>query len=63
MNLIKNYIYSPSLHQGLHQKLFKCICNYIPIHVVPNNLYEEVIDVVFDEIVKAFEKSDAEKNI
>ena len=37
------YIYSPSLHQDLNQKLIKCFTNYIPIHIIPNNLNEEDI--------------------
>ena len=31
------YIYSPSLHQVFYQKLIKCLSNYIPIHIIPNN--------------------------
>ena len=58
----KVYIYSPSLYQDLYQKIFKCFSNYIPIHIKPNKLSEEDIDVVFDEIVniKDFEKPDTE---
>ena len=55
----KIYIYSPSLHQDLYQKLIKCFTNYIPIHIIPNILNEEDIDIVIEEIVnkKDFEKS------
>ena len=55
----KVYIYSPSLHQDFYQKLIKCFSNYIPIHIIPNILNEEDIDVVIEEIVnnKDFEKS------
>ena len=70
MNLILNiineydkiYIYSPSLHQDLYQKSFKCFSNYIPIHIIPNILNGEDIDVVIEEIVNNndFEKSDTE---
>ena len=58
----KLYIYSPSLHQVLYQKLFKCFSIYIPISIIPNILNEEDIDVVIEEIVinKDFEKSDTE---
>ena len=58
----KIYIYSHSLHQEFYQKLIKCISTYIPIHIIPNILNEENIDVVIDEIVnnKDFEKSDTE---
>ena len=58
----KIYIYSPSLHQDLYQKLIKCFSNYIPINIIPNNLNEEDIDIVIEEIVnnKDFEKSDSE---
>ena len=34
----KIYIYSPSLHQDLYQKLTKCFSNYIPIHIIKNIL-------------------------
>ena len=58
----KIYIYSPSLHQDLYQKLIKCFSNYIPIHIIPNILNEADIDIVIDEIVnnKDFEKSNTE---
>ena len=56
-------IFSPSRHQGLCQKLIKCFINYIPIHIIPKILNEEVIDVVIDEIYnnKDFEKSNTER--
>ena len=58
----KIYIYSPSLHQDLYQKLIKCFSNYIPIHIIPNILNEPDIDIVIDKIVnnKDFEKSNTE---
>ena len=58
----KIYIYSPSLHQDLYQKLIKCFSNYIPIHTLPNILKEVDRDIVVDEIVnnKDFQKSDTE---
>ena len=58
----KLYIYSPSLHQDLYQKIFKSFSTYIPIHIIPNILNEEDIDVVIEEIVNNndFEKSDTE---
>ena len=58
----KIYIYSPSLHQHLYQKLIKCFTNYIPIHIIPNILNDEDIDIVIEEIVnnKDFQKSDFE---
>ena len=56
------YIYSPSLHQVLYQKLIKCFSNYKPIHITPFILNDEDIDIVIDEIKnnKDFEKSDTE---
>ena len=56
------YNYSPSLHQVFYQKLIKCSSNYLPIHIIPNTLNEEYIDVVIDEIVnnKDIDKSDTE---
>ena len=61
----KIYIYSPSLHQDLYQKLIKCFSNYIPINIIPNILNEADIDIKFDEIFnnKNFEKSDTEIEI
>ena len=58
----KIYIYSPSLHQDLYQKLIECFSIYIPIHIIPNILKEEDLNVVVEEIVdsKDFEKSDTE---
>ena len=58
----KIYIYSPSLHQNLYQKVFKCFTNYIPIHIIPNMLNEEDIDIVIEEIVnnEDIEKPDTE---
>ena len=58
----KMYIYSPSLHQELYQKLKKCFSNFIAIHIIPNILNEENIDVVIEEIVcnKDFEKSNTD---
>ena len=59
---VKIYIYSPSLHQDLYQKLIKCFSNYIPICIIPNILNEEDIDLVIKEIVdnKDFQKSDTD---
>ena len=56
----KIYIYSPSLHQDLYQKLFICFSNYVPIHIIPNIWNEEDIDIVIDELVnnKDFQESD-----
>ena len=61
----KIYIYSPSHHHDLYQKLFKCFSNFIPIHIIPNILNEEDIDVVIEEIVnnKDFEKSDTKQKL
>ena len=58
----KIYIYSPSLHQDLYQKLIKCFSNYIPIHIIPNILNETDIDIVIEEVInnKDFEKSNIE---
>ena len=58
----KIYIYSPSLHQDLYQKLNQCFSNFIPIHIIPNILNEEDIDLVIEEIInkKDFQKSDTE---
>ena len=54
----KKYIYSPSLHQDLYQKIFKGFSNYVLIHRIPNILFEKDKDIVIEEIVnnKDFEK-------
>ena len=59
---IKISIYSPSFHQDLYQKLFKCFKNFIPIGITPNILYEDGIDIVIDKIVskKDFEETNTE---
>ena len=58
----KIYIYSPSVHQDLYQRLIKCFTNYIPINIIPNILNEEDIDIVIEEIInnEDFEKSNTE---
>ena len=58
----KIYIYSPNLHQDLYQKLIKCFTNCIPIHIIPNILNEEDMDLIIEEVInnKDFEKSDTE---
>ena len=47
----KLYINSPSGHQDLHQKIIKSFSNFIPIHIIPNILNENDIDMVIEEIV------------
>ena len=58
----KRYIYSPSLHQDLYQKLIKSFNNYIPINIIPNILNEEDLDIVIEELInnEGFEKSNTE---
>ena len=58
----KIYIYSPSLHQELYQKIIKCFSNYIPINIIPNILNEEDLDILIEEIInnKDFQKTDIE---
>ena len=57
----KIYIYPPSLHQDLYQRLIKCFSNYIPIHIIPNILNED-LDILIEEMIndKDFEKSNIE---
>ena len=63
---INEYKKNTSTHEVfikiLYQNIFKCFSNYIPIHIIPNILNEEDIDIKIDEIVnsKDFEKSDIE---
>ena len=62
LNIIKEYdkiyIYTPSLHQDLYQKLIRCFSNYIPIPIISNILNEEGIDIVIEKVVNntGFEK-------
>ena len=57
----KIYVYSPSLHQDLRQKLIKYFSNYIPINIIKKILNEEDIDIVIEVITnKDFQKSDTE---
>ena len=58
----KIYIYSPSLHQDIYQKLNKCFSNYIQKNIIPNIFNEEDKDLIIDELVndKDFEKSETE---
>ena len=58
----KIYIYSPSLHQDLNQKIIKGFTNNIPIQIIPNISNEEDIDIVIEEIInnKDFQESDIE---
>ena len=58
----KIYIYSPSLHQDLYQKLNKCFSNQTPIHIITNIFNEKDVDIVIEEITnnKDFQKSDIE---
>ena len=59
----KIYIFSPSLHQDLYQRLIECFSNFIPNNIIPNILNEEDNNIVKEEIVnnKDFQKSDIEK--
>ena len=58
----KIYIFSPSLHQDLYQKIIKRFSNYIPFNIIPNILNEQDIDVVIEEVInnEDFQKSDIE---
>ena len=58
----KIYVYSPSLHQDLYQKLNKCFNIHIPIDIIQKNLNEHDRDLVIEEVInnKDFEKSDTE---
>ena len=58
----KIYIFSPSLHRHLYQKLIKCFSNYIPTKIIPIILNKKDLDPTIDEINndKNFEKSGTE---
>ena len=61
----KIYIYSPSLHQNLYQRLIKCFNNYIPINKMSEILNEEDLDILIEEIIadKDFQKSNFELEV
>ena len=56
------YIYWPSVHQDICQKIIKYFSNYIPNHILANIVNDENLDVVYNEIVndKDFKNSDIE---
>ena len=58
----KIYMFSPTMHQDLYQKLFKCFIKYLPINMIKSILNEEDLDLVIDEVFKYkdIEKSDIE---
>ena len=45
----KVYIYSPSPHQDLYQKLITCFIKYIPINITTNTLNEENTGIAIEE--------------
>ena len=54
--------YSPSLHQNFYERLIKRFKNYKPVHIIPNVLNGDDIDIVIDEVNKNkdFENFDSE---
>ena len=54
------YIYSPSLHQDLNRKFFKCFHNYTAKNMIQNSLRKEDLDLIIDELVilENFERSE-----
>ena len=61
----KIYIYSPSLHQDVYQRIIKCFNNYIPINKISEILNEEDLDILIEEINanKDFQKSNIELEV
>ena len=61
----KIYIYSPSLHQNLYQRLNKCFNKYTPINKISEILNEEDSDILINEIIadKDFQKSNIELEV
>ena len=55
----KMYLYSPSLHQNLQTKLFKCFGNSMPMITIPITLNEKHLDITSDRrtMGENFEKS------
>ena len=62
----KIYIYSPSLHQDLYQKLIKCFNVFLPLHVIQNIINENIsienLDSIINELINDpdFESSEIE---
>ena len=48
----KIYIFSPSLHQSFYERVIKRFKNSVPIHIIPNILYDKHIEMVSDEVKK-----------
>ena len=61
----KIYIYSPSLHQELYQKLIKCFTAFLPLNVIKNVLDQplEELDSLIVEIVNDEDFESSEKEI
>ena len=63
----KIYIYSPSLHQELYQKIIKCFNAFLPLHVIQNILNEDILledlDSVIEVIVNDPDFESSEKEI
>ena len=47
----KIYISSPSIHQGLYQKILRSFSNFIPVSKIQNILNEEVLGQLVEETV------------
>ena len=58
----KLYIFSPSIHQDLYQKLIKFLSNYIPTNMIKCIQNKEDLDLVIDDVInhEDFAKSDFE---
>ena len=48
----KIYIYSPSLHQDLYQKLIKCFNAFLPLNVIQNILNEGISIENIDSVIE-----------
>ena len=61
MNTLK-YTFTHQVYFKIFIKLIKCFSNYKSIHIIPNILNEEDIDLIFEDIVndKDFEKLETE---
>ena len=61
----KIYIYSPSLHQELYQKIIKCFTAFLPLNVIKNVLVQLLaeLDSLIVEIVNDEDFESSEKEI
>ena len=46
------HLFTQSISRFIPKKLINCFSNYIPIHIIPNNVIENAFDIANEERVK-----------